>query len=125
MISLIALLAAAPPNATAPAPAVPAPVAQVRGLDCTGDNREVRQIVIDFTGGRWRETGREWQKIAAQDDATITLVKQGGMLSDVTRLERLDRSTLELTAILRTGLINESRHFRCVIVPPFDAKPQL
>lgn len=120
MILLIALLAAAVPNA-----AVPVLNTQVRGLDCTGDDREVRQIVIDFTGGRWREAGREWTKIAAQDDATITLIKQGGMLSDVTRLERLDRSTLELTAILKTGLINEHRHFRCVIVPPFDAKPQL
>jgi hypothetical protein len=113
-----------PPSVVAPAPA------QIRGLSCTADDRSVREIVIDFTAGRWREGGQGWNKIAAQDDATITLVQQGGgmfssLLSDTRRLERLDRSTLILSTELHTGLIDEVRAYRCKIVAPFDAKRQI
>ncbi|MES2173977.1 MAG: hypothetical protein V4523_08555 [Pseudomonadota bacterium] len=113
-----------PPAAVSPAPA------QIRGLSCTADDRSVREIVIDFTAGRWREGGQGWNKIAAQDDATITLVQQGGgmfsgLLSDTRRLERLDRSTLILSTELHTGLIDEVRAYRCKIVAPFDAKRQI
>jgi len=86
--------------------------------------------VIDFTAGRWREGGQGWTKIAAQDDATITLVQQGGgiisgLLSDTRRLERLDRSTLILSTELHAGLIDEVRSYRCEIVEPFDAKRRI
>ncbi|WP_416463923.1 hypothetical protein [Sphingomonas sp. VDB2] len=122
---------AAPGHAAPPAvsPVPPAP-AQIRGLSCTADDRSVREIVIDFTAGRWREGGQGWNKIAAQDDATITLVQQGGgmfsgLLSDMRRLERLDRSTLVLSTELHTGLIDEVRAYRCKIVTPFDTKRQI
>ncbi|CAM8635753.1 hypothetical protein [Sphingobium sp.] len=117
----------APPPAVSPVPPAPA---EIRGLSCTADDRSVREIVIDFTAGRWREGGQGWNKIAAQDDATITLVQQGGgmfsgLLSDMRRLERLDRSTLILSTELHTGLIDEVRAYRCKIVAPFDAKRQI
>lgn len=112
------LAADAPPPAAAPAPVT-------RGLTCA-DEGSVREIVIDFTGGRWREAGSEWIKIAAQDDATITLVQQsGGFFSDLRRLERLDRATLVLSTELHTGLIDEKRAYHCRIVPPFDAQRQI
>ncbi|WP_088183656.1 hypothetical protein [Sphingobium sp. Z007] len=124
LIAPLAVAATPPPPAVAPAPA------QIRGLSCTADDRSVRDIVIDFTAGRWREGGQRWNKIAAQDDATITLVQQGGgiisgLFSDTRRLERLDRSTLVLSTELHTGLIDEVRSYRCKIVAPFDAKRQI
>jgi len=131
------VMAATPPAVPAPvAPPVVAPpaiaptVSDSRGLSCTGDDRSVREIVIDFTGGRWRDAGGDWNKIAAQDDATITLVKQGGgmisgILSDTRRVERLDRTTLILSTQLHAGLIDETRSYRCKIVPPFNAKRQI
>lgn len=117
-------------DAPAPPPVVAPTLADSRGLSCTADDRSVREIVIDFTGGRWRDAGGAWTKIAAQDDATITLVQQGGgmlggILSDMRRLERLDRATLILSTQLHTGLIDEVRSYRCKIVPPFDAKRQI
>lgn len=126
-------VAAPPPVAAPPAAAPPAiapTVSDSRGLSCTADDRSVRKIVIDFTGGRWRDAGGDWNKIAAQDDATITLVKQGGgmisgILSDTRRVERLDRTTLILSTQLHAGLIDETRSYRCKIVPPFNAKRQI
>ncbi len=127
-----AVMAATPPAALAPAapPAVGPAVSDSRGLSCTADDRSVREIVIDFTGGRWRDAGGSWNKIVAQDDATITLVKQGGgvisgILSDTRRVERLDRTTLVLSTELHAGLIDEARSYRCKIVPPFNAKRQI
>ena len=118
-----ALAAAAPVEETPPAP-------QTRGLFCTADDASVREITIDFTAGRWREAGGGWNRIVAQDDATITLVRQGGVLlsdlfSDVRRLERIDRATLILSTELHTGLIDEKRAYRCRVVPPFDAQRRL
>ncbi len=136
LIALACLMVAPAGAATAPAtgatpppPSVPT-LAQTRGLSCTGDDRSVREIVIDFTAGRWREGGSGWTKIAAQDDSTITLVKQGGgfidgILSDTRRLEQLDRATLVLSTQLRAGLIDEARSYHCKIVEPFDAKRQI
>jgi hypothetical protein len=129
ILTLFSGLLAMPLIAAAPPPAVPT-LSQVRGLSCTGDDRSVREIVIDFTAGRWREGGQGWTKIAAQDDATITLVQQGGgiisgLLSDTRRLERLDRSTLILSTELHAGLIDEVRSYRCQIVEPFDAKRRI
>lgn len=119
----------APPSVVAPPVAAPT-LSQTRGLSCTADDRSIREIVIDFTAGRWRNAGGNWAKIAAQDDATITLVNQGGgmiggILSDMRRVERLDRSTLILSTQLHTGLIDEVQSYRCKIVPPFDAKRQI
>lgn len=142
MMAVPVAMAAGTPVAPAPSvpaphasPAVPPPVvaptlADSRGLSCTANDRSVREIVIDFTGGRWRDAGGDWNKIAAQDDATITLVNQGGgmlggILSDLRRVEKLDRATLMLSTQLHTGLIDEARSYRCEIVPPFDAKRQI
>lgn len=131
LTTLGGLIATGSPAAT-PTPTPPPAVAPalVRGLSCTADDRSVREIVIDFTAGRWREGGKAWTKIAAQDDATITLVQQGGgmisgLFSDTRRLERLDRSTLVLSTELHTGLIDEVRSYRCKIVEPFDAKRRI
>jgi hypothetical protein len=123
----------APPAVTPPAvapPAVAPTVSNVRGLSCTANDRSIREIVIDFTAGRWRNAGGNWSKIAAQDDATITLVDQGGgmlggLLSDMRQVERLDRSTLILSTKLHTGLIDQVQFYRCKIVPPFDGKRQI
>jgi hypothetical protein len=130
ILTLFSGLLATPIIAAAPPPAVVPTLSQVRGLSCTGDDRSVREIVIDFTAGRWREGGQGWTKIAAQDDATITLVQQGGgiisgLLSDTRRLERLDRSTLVLSTELHAGLIDEVRSYRCQIVEPFDTKRRI
>lgn len=129
MFLQLALLGLATPSvaaATAAPPAAsPVPLVETRGLTCA-DESSVRDIVIDFTAGRWREAGREWSKIVAQDDETITLVKQGGgLLSDLRRVERLDRATLVLSTELHTGLIDEKRAYHCRIVPPFDAEQQI
>lgn len=134
VLTLLASMLAAPAVAGSP-PVAPPPVAaptltDSRGLSCTADDRSVREIVIDFTGGRWRDAGGDWNKIAAQDDATITLVNQGGgmlggILSDLRRVEKLDRATLMLSTQLHTGLIDEARSYRCKIVPPFDARRQI
>ena len=129
LIAPPSLAATPPPTPTPPPVAAPVPT-HVRGLSCTADDRSVREIVIDFTAGRWREGGKGWNKIAAQDDATITLVQQGGgmisgLFSDTRRLERLDRSTLVLSTELHTGLIDEVRSYRCEIVEPFDAKRRI
>ncbi|MEC3912271.1 hypothetical protein U5A82_17855 [Sphingobium sp. CR2-8] len=118
------ILAAVPPPVAVPT------LSESRGLSCTADDRSVREIVIDFTAGRWRNAGGDWNKIAAQDDATITLVNQGGgmlggLLSDMRRLERLDRSTLVLSTELHTGLIDKVQTYRCKIVPPFNVKRQI
>ena len=100
-------------------------MSDTRGLTCADDS-SVRDIVIDFTAGRWRESGRKWSKIIAQDYATITLVKQGGgLLSDLRRVEQLDRATLVLSTELHTGLIDEKRAYHCRVVPPFDADRQI
>ncbi|KQN04497.1 hypothetical protein ASE85_05540 [Sphingobium sp. Leaf26] len=133
MIAAPAMAAGTPAPAPAPgvAPAVAVPtLTDSRGLSCTADDRSVREIVIDFTGGRWRDAGGDWNKIAAQDDATITLVNQGGgmlggILSDLRRVETLDRATLMLSTQLHTGLIDEARSYRCKIVAPFDARRQI
>lgn len=123
---LLALATPVSTPAAAPAPAVdPLPMSDTRGLTCADDS-SVRDIVIDFTAGRWRESGRKWSKIIAQDDATITLVKQGGgLLSDLRRVEQLDRATLVLSTELHTGLIDEKRAYHCRVVPPFDADRQI
>ena len=125
-------VAGSPPVAppVAPPPVVAPTLTDSRGLSCTADDRSVREIVIDFTGGRWRDAGGDWNKIAAQDDATITLVNQGGgmlggILSDLRRVEKLDRATLMLSTQLHTGLIDEARSYRCKIVAPFDARRQI
>jgi hypothetical protein len=128
-----AVAAVTPPAVSQPAvapPAVAPTVSNVRGLSCTANDRSVREIVIDFTAGRWRNAGGNWSKIAAQDDATITLVDQGGgmlggILSGVRQVERLDRSTLILSTKLHTGLIDQVQSYRCKIVPPFDGKRQI
>lgn len=131
---MLIFLAAPAMMAATPVPVAPPAVAPTmsasRGLSCTADDRSVREIVIDFTGGRWRDAGGDWNKIVAQDDATITLVQQGGgmlggILSDMRRLERLDRATLILSTQLHTGLIDEVRAYRCKIVAPFDGKRQI
>lgn len=111
-------------------PAVAPTLSETRGLSCTADDRSIREIVIDFTAGRWRNAGGNWSRIAAQDDATITLIDQGGgmldgILSDTRRVERLDRSTLILSTKLHTGLIDQVQSYRCKIVPPFDAERQI
>ncbi|MAP45274.1 MAG: hypothetical protein CMN62_08445 [Sphingobium sp.] len=123
---LLALATPVSTPAAVPAPAVdPLPMSDTRGLTCADDS-SVRDIVIDFTAGRWRESGRKWSKIIAQDDATITLVKQGGgLLSDLRRVEQLDRATLVLSTELHTGLIDEKRAYHCRVVPPFDADRQI
>lgn len=130
-------MAAAGPAPVAPsveppvAPPIAAPtLSQTRGLSCTADDRSIREIVIDFAAGRWRNAGGSWSKIVAQDDATITLVNQGGgmlggILSDLRRVERLDRSTLILSTQLHTGMIDQVQSYRCKIVQPFDAKRQI
>jgi hypothetical protein len=121
------LLASAAP--VVPPPDAPAP-SQTRGLSCAADDASVREIVIDFAGGRWRESGGEWTRIVAQDDATITLARQGGtmlsdLFSDLRRFEQLDRATLILSTQLHSGLIDEKRIYRCRIVPPFDAERKI
>ncbi|MCC4234191.1 hypothetical protein LL253_16050 [Sphingobium soli] len=123
---LLALATPVSTPAAVPAPAVvPLPMSDTRGLTCADDS-SVRDIVIDFTAGRWRESGRKWSKIIAQDDATITLVKQGGgLLSDLRRVEQLDRATLVLSTELHTGLIDEKRAYHCRVVPPFDADREI
>lgn len=113
-----------------PPPAAAPTLSQTRGLSCTAGDRLVRDIVIDFTAGRWRESGHGWTRIVAQDDATITLVRKGegmlgGILSGARRLETLDRATLVLSTRLQSGLIDEVRSYRCKVVEPFDAKRQM
>jgi hypothetical protein len=121
------LLASAPP--VLPPHNAPAPP-QTRGLSCAADDASVREIVIDFAGSRWREAGGEWTRIVAQDDATITLARQGGtmlsdLFSDLRRVEQLDRATLVLSTQLHSGLIDEKRTYRCRIVAPFDAERKI
>jgi hypothetical protein len=136
-LRLFFLLAAmAPSFATAAASPVTPPVvdtspaSQTRGLVCTADDASVREITIDFAGARWRDAGGDWNRIVAQDDATITLVRQGGsriaeLFSDVRRVERIDRTTLVLATELHTGLIDEKRAYRCRIVAPFEAQRRI
>jgi hypothetical protein len=127
MLTPLLLLASAP--AATPPHAAPAP-SQTRGLSCAADDASVREIVIDFAAGRWREAGGPWSRIVAQDDATITLARQGGtmlsdLFSDLRRVEQLDRATLTLSTQLHSGLIDEKRTYRCRIVAPFDAERQI
>ena len=52
-------------------------------------------------------------------------IGQAGRLSDLRRVEQLDRATLVLSTELHTGLIDEKRAYHCRVVPPFDADRQI
>jgi len=126
-LPLMTVAAASP---VAPPATTPSSAPQTRGLVCTAEDAAVREITIDFAAGRWRDAGGEWTRIVAQDDATITLVRQGGsmigdLFSDVRRLERIDRVTLVLSTELHAGLIDEKRAYLCRIVSFSGAQPRL
>ena len=69
---LLALATPVSTPAAVPAPAVdPLPMSDTRGLTCADDS-SVRDIVIDFTAGRWRRPG---SPLAHRSNAEATAVE--------------------------------------------------
>lgn len=96
-----------------------------RGLSCTGTDGEVRMFTVDVGANRWKEDGEEWTRIARIGEDMILLSRERGLFGDFRREERLDRSTLTLTILLRTGLIDEKRTYHCSVGTPFAGRPKL